>query len=181
MALKAGAAHGRREGAMARKNLPTVRGTGGDVELLLQFLKLASIISRPMQDEVSERNGLSVNELRVLMCLSGEGAMAGQDIAHVMSMAPMNVSRALAALKRLGWIERVASKGNRRRKPYQLSAAGWKAYAGMLPDIRGVARHLFEPLDRAERRSLTGVFERLIEQLEAWGGEAEQAPRRAAD
>ena len=166
---------------MMRKDLPAVRGAGNDVELLMQLLKLASIISRPMRDEVAAHSALSVNELKVLMCLSGEGAMAGQDIADVMSMAPMNVSRALAALRRLGWIERIASRENRRRKPFQLSAAGWKAYAAMLPDLRSVAQHLFAPLDRAERRVLAGAFDRLIDQLETWQGDAEDAPRKAAD
>jgi DNA-binding MarR family transcriptional regulator len=167
---------------MTRKDVPTVRASGSDVELLVQLLKLASIISRPMQDEVAARNDLSVNELRVLMCLSGEGAMAGQDIAHVMSMPPMNVSRALAALKRLGWIERVASKANRRRKPFQLSAAGWKALAAMLPDIRGVAQHLFKPLDRTERRALASAFDSLIDQLESWdAADSEQMRKKSAD
>ena len=153
---------------MARKEIPKVPAANGEVELLVQFLKLASIITRPMQSDVAARNGLSVNELRVLMCLSGEGAIAGSDIAFLMSMTPMNVSRALVRLKRLGWIERVASKGNRRRKPVQLSAAGWRAYAAMLPDIRSVAQHLFSPLDRGQRRALAGVFDQLIEQVDSW-------------
>jgi DNA-binding MarR family transcriptional regulator len=162
------------------KNIPSLGDKAADVGLLLALLKLGSIIGMPMKTEVADPNDLSTNELRVLMCLGGEGALSGQEIATVMSMTPMNVSRALARLEELSWTERVSRAGDRRRRPVQLSAAGWRAYGAMAPDVRRVARRLFQTLNRAERSALAQHFERLIDRIESWD-EDEKARARSSD
>jgi DNA-binding MarR family transcriptional regulator len=159
----------------ARKNVPSLHNKASDVGLLLALLKLGSIIGMPMKDEVADPNGLSTNDLRVLMCLGGEGALSGREIATIMSMTPMNVSRALTRLEELKWTEPVSRTGDRRRRSVQLSADGWRAYGAMLPDVRRVARRLFETLNRAERGALAQVFERLIDRIEGWNEETTEA------
>lgn len=153
---------------------------GHDVTLLIELLKLASLINRPMREDVAEPNQLSINELRVLMCLGGEGPLAGQDVSQLMSMPPMNVSRALAALEARGWTERVSNRANRRRRPVQLSEAGWIAYRALIPDVRSVARRLLAGLGKAERQHLAHMFNRLIAQLEAWEFSAGTGQRRGS-
>jgi DNA-binding MarR family transcriptional regulator len=71
---------------------------GKEVELLVQLLKLSSFINGPMQDGVASPNNLALNELKITLCLGGEGALAGHDIADIMGIAPMNVSRSLSSL-----------------------------------------------------------------------------------
>ena len=71
------------------------------------MLKFASLISRPMRDGVADPAGLSSNELRILMALSGEGESAGHYLAELMGMHAMNVSRALASLHAMGLVEPV--------------------------------------------------------------------------
>ena len=93
------------------------------VSFLVELLKLASLINGPMQDGVAAPNKLSLNELKIVLCLSGEGVLAGHAIAELLGMAPMNVSRALASLRKRGWIEAVSDPTSKRRKPYQLSDA----------------------------------------------------------
>jgi DNA-binding MarR family transcriptional regulator len=68
-----------------------------NVELLVQLLKLSSLINRPMEDGVAEVKGIALNELKIMMCLGGEGALAGHDITEIMAISPMNVSRALSS------------------------------------------------------------------------------------
>lgn len=150
---------------------------GTDAQLLIELLKFATVVTRPMKATVAAHHDLSVNELRMLMCLSGEGALAGQEIAGLMSMAPMNVSRALARLEALGWIERVEDGHDRRRQPVQLSKAGWKAYNSILPDIRETARWLFAPLAGADRRKMLAMIAKLNARIEAWGEEEEDVSR----
>ncbi|HEX7759330.1 MAG TPA: MarR family transcriptional regulator [Caulobacteraceae bacterium] len=151
-----------------RNDEASPRAAGQNVALLIELLKLASIIGRPMKEAVADPHELSTNELRVLMCLAGEGPLAGQDISMIMSIPPMNVSRALAVLSERGWTEQASNKGNRRRRPVQLSPAGWQAYRALLPDVRLVARRLFASLEREERQHLAHIFNRLIAQVEAW-------------
>ena len=69
------------------------RRKNGDIRLLVAILRFASLISRPMRDGVGDLVGFSSNELRILMALSDEGASAGHDLAELMGMHAMNVSR----------------------------------------------------------------------------------------
>src|SRR5579863_3443858 len=107
------------------------------------MLRYASVISRPMRDGVADPAGFSANELRLLMALSGEGESAGHDLAELMGMHAMNVSRALASLHAMGLIDQVANPRNRRRKPHRVNRRGAASYRAMKPHIAQVARFLF--------------------------------------
>jgi DNA-binding MarR family transcriptional regulator len=152
----------------------TFRGSGNqDVDLLVMLLRFASLINRPMRDGVADPEGLSLNELRIMMSLGGEGEMAGHELAELIGMQPMNVSRALATLIGIGWVEQVNDQSNRRRKPHRLSAAGWEAHAAMGPEIAAVAAFLCKTLTSADRANLSRVLGKLTEQVESW-----EPPRR---
>jgi DNA-binding MarR family transcriptional regulator len=138
------------------------------VELFVQLLKQASLISRPMIEGVAAPNGLSANELRIIMCLGGEGALAGSEISTVMAMPPMNVSRAIATLIERGWIETVEDAANRRRKPVQLSATGWERYRALIPDVAAVAASLLDGLTATERKTLARITAKTIARIERW-------------
>jgi DNA-binding MarR family transcriptional regulator len=138
------------------------------VELLVQLLKLSSLINGPMQDGVADPNDITPNELKIMMCLGGEGALAGHDITDLMAIPPMNVSRALAALLDRGWIEPVVDPTNRRRKPVQLSAMGLKAHGAMTPDFGGVADYLLGTLTETERKAMTRASAKVISRMADW-------------
>jgi DNA-binding MarR family transcriptional regulator len=142
-----------------------------NVQLLIQLLKLASLISRPMEDGVASPNDIGLNELKIVMCLGGEGAMAGHDITELVAMPPMNVSRALAALMARGWIEPVIDPANRRRKPVCLNTQGWSAYRAMTPDVGTVADYLLGELTAAERKGLARTAQKVIARMESWAGD----------
>lgn len=139
-----------------------------DIALLVGMLKLATLISRPMRDGVADPAGFSSNELRILMALSGEGEAAGHDLAEMMGMQAMNVSRALATLRRMKLVEPVKNSTNRRRKPYRLSARGRAAHQALEPDIARVARFLFSVLSPRECASLKEMLDKLDRQVLAW-------------
>jgi DNA-binding MarR family transcriptional regulator len=139
-----------------------------DIGLLIAMLRFASMINRPMRDGVADPEGLSLNELRVMMSLGGEGEMAGHELAELIGMQPMNVSRALATLSEIGWVEQSADPQNRRRKPHRLSVAGWDAHKAMGPEVAEVAGFLFKTLTPAERASFAGVLDKLTVQVGDW-------------
>jgi len=138
------------------------------IPLLLAALRFAALISRPMRDGVADPTGFSSNELRILMALSGEGESAGHDLAELMGMHTMNVSRALAALLKMGLVEPVKNTRNRRRKPYRISARGASAHAALEPRIAAVARYLFGALTADERGALKRILSKLDRQVRAW-------------
>jgi DNA-binding MarR family transcriptional regulator len=139
-----------------------------EIALLMAMLRFASVISRPMRDGVADPAGFSSNELRILMALSGEGESAGHDLAELMGMHAMNVSRALASLHQMGLVEPAKNIKNRRRKPYRISARGARAHVALEPTIAQVARHLFGALTARERAALKEILAKLDRQVEAW-------------
>lgn len=137
------------------------------VELLVSLLKVSTRIGRPMRDDVADAEDVSVTELRIVLMLGGEGELAGHDLAEMMAMQPMNVSRALTSLSEIGLIELVDNSANRRRKPYRLTTAGRKKYVSMRRRMASVADFLFAEFDDQElvraADSLSRMDQRLIE------------------
>lgn len=148
--------------------LATASDIGSLVSLHVQLLKLASLIHRPMRDGVAEPEGLSIDEVKIVLCLSGEGAMAGHEIGDVMGIPPMNVSRALSGLLERRWIVRVRGAADRRRKPVELSAAGLEAARAMTPDLARVADYLLGRLTAADKKALGRVTQKIIKRMESW-------------
>lgn len=138
------------------------------VELLIQLLKLSSFINGPMQDGVASPSGLAPIQVKITLCLGGEGALAGHEISDIMGLAPMNVSRALASLQERGWIELVDDPRSRRRKPFQLSALGWQGHRAMLPDIGKVASFLFDSLTARERKVMLSASGKIVDRMADW-------------
>jgi len=140
----------------------------GQIGLLVAILRFASVISRPMRDGVADPAGFSANELRILMALSHEGESAGHDLAELMGMHAMNVSRALASLYAMGLIDAATDAGNRRRKPYRVNRRGTASYRGMKPHIAQIARFLFGTLSGAERAELRRIVAKLDHRVMQW-------------
>jgi DNA-binding MarR family transcriptional regulator len=139
-----------------------------EIELLVAMLRFSSIISRPMRDGVADPAGFSSNELRILMALSGEGESAGHDLAELMGMHAMNVSRALSSLHAMGLVEAAKNSKNRRRKPYRISARGASAHLALQPRIARIASFLFGALKQQERDALRKLLTKLDRQVLAW-------------
>ena len=136
--------------------------------LLIRLLKLGSFINAPMKDGVCDPSGISQIELKVLMALAGEGALAGHDLVEIMGVPAMNVSRALATLRDKGWIEDAQDPDNRRRRPVRLSAEGEEAYARTLPAAQQVAEDLLGNLSPRQRRDLAQLSDKVIANMTAW-------------
>jgi DNA-binding MarR family transcriptional regulator len=146
----------------------TTPRTNDQISLLIAMLRFASLISRPMRDGVADPAGFSPNELRLLIALAGEGESAGHDLAELMGMHAMNVSRALTSLRSMGLIEPVKNSVNRRRKPYRISARGAAAHVALAPRLAHVAAFLFDTLSGAERKSLEKILAKLDRRVMAW-------------
>jgi DNA-binding MarR family transcriptional regulator len=148
------------------------------VATLVSLLKVATRIASPMRDAVADPEGLSVTELRIVLALGGEGALAGHDLAELMAMQPMNVSRALATLTGMGLVEAVTDSSNRRRRPHGLSAAGKAKFMAMQPEMASVASFLFGGLSKGDRSRLGQLLDRLDSRLTQW--EAPEGQRHIA-
>lgn len=140
----------------------------GNFANLIELLKLATQISRPMLAEVAAPHGVSLNELRVLMSLAGEGKLAAHQVSDLTGLPAMAVSRAVFALVEAGRLVETRDAANRRRKLLALTPHGYAFYEAVAPDVQRVALRLFESLTGVERRVSAKVVNKLLAQLEAW-------------
>lgn len=124
---------------------------GEDAALLVDLLKLATFIARPMREGVAEPMGLSANDLKIILALGGEGELAGHELSEIMGLPPMNVSRAIAALTARGLVEPGSDASNRRRKPVRLTAAGSAMFQQTIPAMADVGGKLFADFTPEER------------------------------
>ena len=138
------------------------------VALLVRLLKLGSLVNGPMKDGVCDPAEVTQLELKVMMALGGEGALAGHDLVEIMGVPPMNVSRALASLRERGWIEDAVDPGNRRRKPVRLSRAGNAKCDSMVPSLETVAMALVGNLTSRQAQEFGKIADRIIENMADW-------------
>ena len=137
-------------------------------ELLIRLLKLGSFINVPMKEGVCDPSGVSQIELKVVMALAGEGALAGHDLVEIMGVPAMNVSRALATLRERGLIEQASDPENRRRRPVRLSTAGEQLYRELLPATHAVAEALLGGLSARQQRELAQLSDKVIAAMTGW-------------
>jgi DNA-binding MarR family transcriptional regulator len=150
---------------------PNVISADPKVQLLIQLLKVASLIGRPMQDGAASPNNIGLNELKIVLCLGGNGALSARDIIEMVAMPQMNVSRAFAGLVARGWIEPASDYVSRRRRVFCLSAEGWTAYRAMTPAVGTVADYLLGKLSETERKSLSRTTAKVVARMESWAGD----------
>ncbi len=137
--------------------------------VLYRLLKLSNLISRPFLAEDAVRYRISLNELRVLMTLAPLREAASHELASVAGMHPMNVSRAVAALRRQSRVSEQTDPGNRRRKLLRLTAQGWALYRQLLPHVGEVAGEVFRDLTRGEIAQLSRLLDMMTARLEKNG------------
>lgn len=138
------------------------------VALLVRLLKLGTLVNGPMKDGVCDPADVTQLELKVMMALQGEGALAGHDLVEIMGVPPMNVSRALASLRERGWIEDTVDPDNRRRKPVRLSAVGSAKCDSMAPSLENVAKALVGNLTPRQIREFDKIADRIIDNMTDW-------------
>jgi DNA-binding MarR family transcriptional regulator len=135
--------------------------------LLYRLLKLAHMIQRPFLVPGTNAYELNVNELRLVVTLAHLGEAASHELCEVAALHPMNVSRAVARLRKQGRVAERPDAGNRRRKLLTLTPDGQRLYAEMVPEIDEAATRLFAGLDADTLRMLSTLIDRLTRNVTA--------------
>jgi DNA-binding MarR family transcriptional regulator len=146
---------------------------GAPAMLLYRLLKLAHMIQRPFMVPGTNAYELNVNELRLVVTLAHLGEAASHELCEVAALHPMNVSRAVARLRKQGRVAERPDAGNRRRKLLTLTPEGQRLYREMVPEIDEAAARLFAGLDAQTLGMLSTMIDRLTHNVSA--GEAQGA------
>lgn len=120
------------------------------VRVLHHLLKLNNRLMAPFSMHLERRHRISINEFRVLMVIGQLAVTASHEVAEILGVNTMAVSRAVAALSRHGRIAVGTDPLSRRRKTLRLTPEGERLYQEMTPASTRVADYLFEALAPAE-------------------------------
>jgi DNA-binding MarR family transcriptional regulator len=113
------------------------------------------------------RHRLTLPEWRVLLELHREGADSAADIARRTGLSAMNVSRAVAAQRELGRIQRAPDPEDGRRQLLALTPRGRALVEKVLPEGQATARALLDGIPRGEHAALAEALARVIEAARA--------------
>ena len=120
--------------------------------------RLAVAVSEYLSAIYRDRFGLGIPEWRVLVTVGPRRGCTAQYIAASTRMHKTRVSRAVAALARRGCITRAVSKDDAREVRLELTPAGRRIYAALVPLALERERTLLSTLDPQQRRAfLQGI------------------------
>jgi DNA-binding MarR family transcriptional regulator len=123
---------------------------------------LSNTVSTAIAGAYHERFGLTIPEWRVMAVLANNPDLSAAEVATRTAMDKVAVSRAVASLLKQKRIVRQMARTDRRRSLLQLSAAGRKVYAQVVPFALAYERALIAPLSRQERAALDRAIRILL-------------------
>jgi len=128
--------------------------------------RLAEAVSRNLSEIYRQRFGLEIPEWRVLVTLGQRRDCTSRKVSASTRMHKTRVSRAVASLAERKLIERARTHADGREVPLQLTRAGRRMYAALVPLALERERRLLSCMKDAERREFVSGLSRLERWLE---------------
>ncbi len=135
---------------------------------------LSNTVSTAIAGAYHQRFGLTIPEWRVMAVLANTPDLSAAEVAQRTAMDKVAVSRAVASLLRQKRIARQMARADRRRSLLQLSAAGKRVDAQVVPFALAYERALIAPLSAQERATIDRAIRILL------GRATEMGPAHAA-
>ncbi len=106
--------------------------------------------------------GLSIPEWRVMAVLAANPGLSAAEVTARTAMDKVAVSRAVAALLSAGRLRRSMVAADRRRTHLELTPAGVRVYAQVVPMALEYERSLVAPLSKRDRATLDRILRVLL-------------------
>lgn len=162
---------------------PDTRSLVLDRYLPYRLSILSNTVSGAIARIYAGRYDLSIPEWRVMAVLGMEQPLTQTQVCERTRMDKVQVSRAVARLKRTGRIARMVDDADRRRARLSLSAAGQAIYDEVAPLTLDWERRLLSKLTETERRaldSLVTMLQAVADEMDAESAEMAREPARRA-
>ena len=137
----------------------------------LRIVRLSNLLSKPFFTRYAERFDLSLNEWRVMAMLSERPGIAATEVSALTGMHPMNVSRSVRRLARMGRITRSTNSADRRRACLVLTPVGASIVRKVAPGALRREQLLEEALGPVRTRAFKRMLDRVILHFEKPGAE----------
>jgi DNA-binding MarR family transcriptional regulator len=106
--------------------------------------------------------GLTIPEWRVMAVLAANPGLSAAEVTARTAMDKVAVSRAVSSLLGAGRLRRTTVKADRRRTHLELTPAGSRVYAQVVPMALDYERQLVAPLSRQDRAALDRLLRLLL-------------------
>ena len=106
--------------------------------------------------------GLSIPEWRVMAVLAANPGLSAAEVTARTAMDKVAVSRAVATLLAAGRLRRTTVLADRRRTHLQLTTAGIRVYAQVVPLALEYERRIVAPLSKRDRATLDRILRVLL-------------------
>ena len=147
-----------------------------DILWLQEYLpyRLAVVATRMLRDAArvykSRRNPLTTAQWRALGILANHEPLTATELGRISMLDKVAISRALSQLQRRGFVTRQPLPGDGRARHVRLTAAGWRYYNDLVPEMKRQEETLRTVLKAGELEMLYAVLERFDAFFAAKGG-----------
>lgn len=130
-----------------------------------------------VQTQLSAMGLDGIGSPMILMLLKRRGAEGGgayqRELADALRISPAAIAMSLSSLERLGYVARREDPGDQRRKRVVITRKGEDAVERCVSVMQDVDARMLEGLSPAERESLNGLHQRMLQNLIPGGGPPE--------
>ncbi|GIX16144.1 MAG: hypothetical protein KatS3mg119_0330 [Rhodothalassiaceae bacterium] len=140
----------------------------GDIATLLgpAFGDISRLFRRRF-DRAAQPLGLTRAQWLCLGRLARHPGVTQRELAELMDVAPITLSRIVTRLEREGWIARRADPADRRVRRLYLTPRAEPLIGELFQLARALEEEVFSVLTPAERRRLKDMLERILDRLGA--------------
>jgi DNA-binding MarR family transcriptional regulator len=135
--------------------------------------RLAVVATRMLRDAArvykGRRNPLTTPQWRTIGILANYEPLTATELCRITMLDKVAISRALAQLQRRGFVRREPSPRDGRARHVSLTAAGWRYYTELVPEMKQQEQTLRALLKDGEAERLFALLGR-FDQFFAKGG-----------
>ena len=118
-------------------------------------------VSRVIAAAYAEKHGLMRHDWRVMAALGNDRPLSANEVCQNTNMDKVQVSRAIARLKRKGLVSQQQDSGDRRRSSLRLTGRGEGIYRDIVPAARAREAELLSALSATELKQLDELIDKL--------------------
>jgi DNA-binding MarR family transcriptional regulator len=133
-----------------------------------QIIRLVNLTAKPFNTRFSREYSLTLNEWRVMMALASYPGLAAHELAQLIGIDKMSISRAVRRMGGMGRLSRDPDPGDRRRTLLRLTPKGYEVFMAIAPAARQREQTLFSALAEDEQRQLRRLLRKIEDNVRRW-------------
>lgn len=141
---------------------------GIEIRTAFKIAHLANFYREPAYREIESKYGITRPEITTLIFLAFEDGVTAVEICEFSGHLKTNVSRAVLALEKKGYVLRKADPEDQRRQVLYLTEAGRALHDQFFPMLCEREKWLVQCLSKRERDQLDRLLHKLADNVPSW-------------